>query len=94
MPLPIFIGVAILIFIFALNLTQGNKKKRLITGVIMLLSVLTYPLTLPLLHETKVINGLEGTGSLIVFHLLIFLGGVITIIAGIFTKTKPIESNE
>ena len=94
MPLPIFIGIAILIFIFALDFTKGNKKRRLITGVIMLLSILTYPLTLPLLHETKVINGLEGTGSLIVFHLLLSLGGVITVMAGIFTKTKTNESNE
>lgn len=91
MILPIFIGLALLIFYFSLQLTEGNKKNRLITGVIMLLSVLTYPLTLPLLHETKIIQGLDGTGSLIVFHLLILLGGIITIIAGIFTKKKPIE---
>ena len=92
MTLVILVGLAIIIFIFSLYLTEGNKKNRLIIGVIMLLSVLTYPLTLPLLHETKVIHGLEGTASLIVFYLLIFLGGIITIIAGIFTKKKPIES--
>lgn len=93
MSLLIIIGLAILIFIFSLDFSQRKKKKRIITGVIMLLSVLTYPLTLPLLHETNVINGLEGTGSLIIFHLLIFLGGLITIILGIFTKTKPFENN-
>jgi len=59
-----------------------------------MLSVLTYPLTLPLLHETKVIHDLEGTASLIVFHLLMSLGGMITIIAGIFTKIEPSKSNE
>ena len=92
MTLVILVGLAIIIFIYSLYLTEGNKKNRLIIGVIMLLSVLTYPLTLPLLHEIKVIHGLEGTASLIVFYLLIFLGGIITIIAGIFTKKKPIES--
>ncbi|ATP40866.1 hypothetical protein CSE16_12880 [Solibacillus sp. R5-41] len=93
MTLPIFIGLAIIIFIFSLHKTEGNKKNRLITGVVMLLSFLTFPLTLSL-HEINVIHGLEGTGSLIVFHLLVSLGGIITIIAGIFTKKKPIESNE
>lgn len=94
MTLPIFIGLAIIIFSVTLHLTEGNKKNRIIIGVIMLLSVLTYPLTLALLFETKIIHDLEGTGSLIVFHLLILLEGVITIIVGIFTKKKLYKSNE
>lgn len=94
MVLSIFIILALAIVAFSLNLTKRNKKNRLITGVVLMLSVLTYPLTLPLLHETKVIHGLDGTGSLIVFHLLLLLGGIITIIAGIFTKTKLIEGND
>ncbi|WP_313893669.1 hypothetical protein [Psychrobacillus sp.] len=94
MVLTIFIILAYAIVAFSLNLTKRNKKNRLITGVVLMISVLTYPLTLPLLHETKVIHELEGTGSLIVFHLLLLLGGIITIIAGIFTKTKLIEGND
>ncbi|MGE8035636.1 hypothetical protein [Lysinibacillus sp. NPDC093692] len=94
MILIIFIVVALAIVTFSLSLTTRKKKKRIITGIVLLLSVLTYPLTLPLLHETKVIHGLEGTASLIVFHLLILLGGMIVIIAGIFTKTEPNESIE
>ncbi|MGN7410285.1 hypothetical protein [Sporosarcina sp. SAFN-010] len=94
MTLPIFIGLAIIIFSVILHLTEGNKKNRIIIGVIMLLSVLTYPLTLTLLFETKIIHDLEGTGSLIVFHLLILLEGVITIIVGIFTKKKLYKSIE
>ncbi len=94
MTLPIFIVLAIIIIIFSLHKTEGNKENRLITGVVMLLSFLTFPLTLPLLHETKIIHDLDGTASLIIFHLLVSLGGIITIIAGIFTKKKPIENNE
>jgi len=94
MTLIIFIIVALAIVTYSLSLTTRKKKNRIITGIVLLLSVFTYPLTLPLLHETKVIHGLEGTASLIVFHFLISLGGMITIIAGIFTKTEPIENNE
>lgn len=47
----------------------------------MILSVLTYPLSLPLLHETKVLQGLDGTATLMLFYFIILLGGIITIIA-------------
>ncbi|MGE7925829.1 hypothetical protein ACQKND_21950 [Viridibacillus arvi] len=87
----IFIILALIIVTFSLHLTTRNKKNRIITGVVLVLSVLTYPFTLPLLHETKVLQGLDGTGALILFYLIILLGGIITIIAGIFTKTKPNE---
>ncbi|MFJ8461683.1 hypothetical protein ACIQ57_21530 [Lysinibacillus xylanilyticus] len=70
------------------------KKSRIITGIVLTLSILTYPLTLSLLHETSVIHDLDGTASLIVFHLLVSVGGIITIMAGIFIKTKPTEGNE
>lgn len=94
MILVIFIILALAIVYLSLHLTTRNKKNRIITGVVLILSVLTYPLSLPLLHEAKVFQGLDGTVTLILFYLIILLGGIITIIVGIFTKTKPIESNE
>lgn len=90
----IFIILALAIVTYSLHLTTRKKKNRLITGVFLVLSVLTYPFTLPLLHETKVLQGLDGTGTLILFYLIILISGIITIIAGILTKTKPIEINE
>ncbi|MFB7155884.1 hypothetical protein [Lysinibacillus sp. NPDC056232] len=94
MTLIIFIIVALAIVTYSLSLTTKNKKNRIMTGIVLMLSVLTYLLTLPLLHETKVIHDLEGTGFLIVFHLLKSLVGMIIIIACIFTKTNLIKSNE
>ena len=94
MILVIFIILALTIVYLSLHLTTRNKKNRIITGVVLILSVLTYLLSLPLLHEAKVLKGLEGTGTLILVYLIILLGGIITIIAAIFTKTKPIEINE
>ncbi|KQL36065.1 hypothetical protein [Psychrobacillus sp. FJAT-21963] len=84
MILAIFIILALAIVCLSLYLTTRNKKNRIITGIVLILSVLTYPLSLPLLHETKVLQGLEGTATLMLFYFIILLGGIITIIAGLF----------
>ncbi|ALC85400.1 hypothetical protein AM499_05905 [Bacillus sp. FJAT-22090] len=94
MILAIFIILALAIVCLSLYLTTRNKKNRIITGIVLTLSVLTYPLSLPLLHETKVLQGLEGTATLMLFYFIILLGGIITIIAGLFTKMKLSESNK
>lgn len=93
MILAIFIILALAIVCLSLSLTTRNKKSRIIAGIVLILSVLTYPIFLPLLHETKLLQGLEATATLILFYFIILLGGIITIIAGLFTKTKLSESN-
>lgn len=45
MTLIIFIIVALAIVTFSLSLTTRKKKNRILTGIVMLISVLTYPLT-------------------------------------------------
>ncbi|MGX2958804.1 hypothetical protein JNUCC23_06005 [Peribacillus sp. JNUCC 23] len=94
MILAIFTILALAIACLSLYLTTRNRKNRIITGIVLILLVLTYPLFLPLLHETKVLQGLDGTATLMLFYFIILLGGIITIIAGLFTKTKLSESNK
>jgi predicted membrane channel-forming protein YqfA (hemolysin III family) len=86
MTLTIFIILALAIVCLSLYLTTRNKKNRIITGVFLILSVLTYPLFLPLLHEIKVLQGLDGTATLMLFYFIILIGGITTIIAGLFTN--------
>lgn len=93
MTLAIFIILALTIVCLSLYLTTRNKKNRIITGIVLILSVVTYPLLLPLLHETKVLQGLDGTATLMLFYFIVLIGGIVTIIAGLFTKTTPSESN-
>ena len=93
MMLGIFIFLALLIISLSLYFTTKNRQNRIITGIILVLSVLTYPLLLPLLHEMNILKGIEGTGTLILFYLILLIGGIITIIAGFFTKTKLKESD-
>lgn len=94
MILSILIILALAIVCLSLYLTTRNKLNRIITGIVLILSVLTYPLFLPLLHETKVLQGIEGTATLMLFYFILLLGGIITVIAGLFTKTKLSESNK
>ncbi|WP_226667003.1 hypothetical protein [Metabacillus litoralis] len=93
MTLAIFIILANVIVCFSLYLTTRNKKNRIITGFVLILSILTYPLMLPLLHEINLLHGLDGTATLMLFYFIILIGGIVTIIAGLFTKSKSIENN-
>ncbi|MEH7011109.1 hypothetical protein V7087_09830 [Neobacillus niacini] len=93
MTLAIFIILALAIVCLSLYLTTRNKKNRIITGIILILSVLSYPLLLPFLHEIKVLQGLDGTATLMLFYFVILIGGIVTSFAGLFTKTKSSESN-
>lgn len=88
MTLTFFIILALSIIALSLYLTTRNKKNRIITGIVLILSVLTYPLFLPILHETNILKGLEGTANLMVFYFIILIGGIITLIAGFFTQSK------
>ncbi|MFY0784126.1 hypothetical protein AB1K18_28320 [Peribacillus simplex] len=88
----VLIMIAILIVGFCLVLTSNNKKKRIITGIVLIFSVFVYPLLVPTFGE---FGGWDGVVSLMAFHLILLLGGIITLIVGFFTKSlsKNLESH-
>jgi hypothetical protein len=65
--------------------TSHNKKNRFIAGILLILSVLTYPIFVPFFGG---FGGLAGVGSLMVFYFILLVGGLITVIAGFFTKSE------
>lgn len=79
------IVIALLLVGLILKLAPGNKRKRVIAEICLMIgSAVTYPIFLLLFGEWKAI---EGVASLIVFHFILLLGGVTTLIVGLFTKT-------
>jgi hypothetical protein len=83
----ILILIAILIIGYCLRLTSGKKKTRITVGIaLMIVSILSYPILVPIFGEWK---ALEGVASLMVFHFILLVGGIITFIAGFFTKSFP-----
>lgn len=65
--------------------TSHKKKKRFIAGILLILSVFTYPLLVPFFGG---FGGLGGVASLMVFYFILLVGGLITVIAGFFTKSE------
>jgi hypothetical protein len=88
----VLILIALLIVGFCLVLTSNNKKKRIITGIVLIISVFVYPLLVPAFGE---FGGLGGVVSLMAFHFILLVGGIITLIVGFFTKplSKNLESH-
>ncbi|MFJ8244764.1 hypothetical protein [Peribacillus asahii] len=82
----VLVVMAILIISFCLVFTSNNKKKRIITGIILIISIFVYPLFVPVFGE---FGGFGGVVSLIAFHFILLLGGIIVVIAGLFTKPLP-----
>jgi 4-amino-4-deoxy-L-arabinose transferase-like glycosyltransferase len=88
----ILILIAILIIGFCLGLTSKKKKMRITVGIVLIVvSIISYPLLVPVFGEWK---ALEGVASLMFFNFILLVGGIITLIAGFFTKpfSKGIES--
>ncbi|SFA88108.1 MULTISPECIES: hypothetical protein [unclassified Bacillus (in: firmicutes)] len=82
--------LAIVITSLCLRLTSQNKRIRLIVGIgLTIFSIIAYPVLVPFFGEW---NALEGVASLMAFHFLLFIGGIITIIAGFFTKKSRTKS--
>lgn len=78
--------LAIMITSLCLRLTSRNKKRRLIAGLgLIVFSILGYPFLVPFFGEWK---AFEGVAHLIAFHFLLLIGGMVTIIVGLFTKRK------
>lgn len=80
------IVMAILFVGFCLVKTTHNKRKRIITGIVLLLSVFVYPMLVPFFGEFGV---LDGVASLMAFHFILLIGGLITLVVGFFTKPEP-----
>ncbi|MFJ7732896.1 hypothetical protein ACIQXF_13480 [Lysinibacillus sp. NPDC097231] len=57
---------------------------RITTGVVLILSIFTYPLTLTVVMEIK--PELDTVVVLVLFHLFLLLSGIIAVIMGIFMK--------
>lgn len=85
MTLLVFMGISLLLILCAFRFTKNNWLNRLITGVVLFLSPFLYPLILPLLFESNMLQDLDDVASLVIFHLLTSLGGVTVIIASFFT---------
>jgi hypothetical protein len=83
----ILILIAILIIGFGLGLTSQKRKKRITVGItLMIVSIINYPILVPIFGEWK---ALEGAASLMFFHFILLIGGIIILIAGFFTKPFP-----
>ena len=80
----ILLILSLVIVYFSFHLTAGNKINRIITGIVLILSIFTYPLTFTLIMEIK--PELDTVGVLVLFHLILLLGGIMAVIVGIFTK--------
>lgn len=80
----ILLILSFVIVYFSFHLTMGNKKNRIIIGVVLILSVFLYPLTFTLTIEIK--PELDSVGFLILFHLVLLVSGIIAVIVGAFTR--------
>ncbi|MER2171950.1 MAG: hypothetical protein ABS938_15120 [Psychrobacillus psychrodurans] len=59
---------------------------RLIIGIVLILSIFTYPLTFTFIIEIK--PEIDSVGFLILSHLILLLSGIIEVVLGVFTKNK------
>jgi hypothetical protein len=79
--------IAILIIGFCFGLTSEKKKIRIAAGIaLIIVSIINYPILVPVFGEWK---AFEGVASLLVFDFILLAGGIITLIAGFFTKPFP-----
>ncbi|ATP40139.1 hypothetical protein CSE16_08805 [Solibacillus sp. R5-41] len=84
--------LSIVIVYLSFYLTVGNKMKRIIFGIILILSPFTYPLTFTLTMEIK--PEWDTLEVLVLCHLILLLSGILVVIVGIFTKKKSNTNNE
>lgn len=80
----VLIVIGLVVVGFCLVKTSHNRKKRIITGIVLMLSVFIYPLLVPFFGG---FGGLGGVVSLMAFHFILLVGGIITLIVGFFTKS-------
>lgn len=82
--------LSIVIVYLSFHQTVGNKIKRIIVGVILILSPFAYPLTFTLAMEIK--SDWITLEPIFLFHLILLLGGISAAIVGIFTKKKSTKT--
>lgn len=78
--------LSIVIVYLSFRQTVGNKKKRIIAGVILILSPFAYPLTFKLAMEIK--PDWSTLEPIVFSHLILLLGGILAVIVGIFMRKK------
>jgi hypothetical protein len=77
----VLILIATLIIGICLVGTKKNKRARVMVGVVLILfSFLNYPVISPFFIRW---NGLEGTVSLMIFNLVVLLGGITILSMGV-----------
>lgn len=82
----ILLILSLVIVYFSFQLSVGNWMNRLIIGIVLILSIFTYPLTFTLIIEIK--PEMDSVGFLILSHLILLLSGIIEVVLGFFTKNR------
>lgn len=91
--------IAVLITGFCIGLTSKQKRKRIISGVtLVIISILSYPLFISIVLDNWKGDSLEGVANVFAFDFILLLGGIVTLIIGFFTKppishVKPPSDN-
>lgn len=78
--------LSLVIVYLSFHLTVEKKLYRITTGAFLILSIFSYPLTFTLIMEIK--PELDTVGAVVLFHLILLLGGITEVIVGIFTKNS------
>ncbi|MGF9891017.1 hypothetical protein ABEX78_20385 [Priestia megaterium] len=77
----VLILIAVLIIGICLVGTKKKKRARVMVGIVLILfSFLNYPIFSPFFMHW---NGLEGTVSLLIFNLIVMLGGITILSMGV-----------
>jgi len=76
--------LSLIMIVLSLTLTKQERKKRIVIGIgLILYSIISYPLLVPVFGELMALN---GVASLMVMNFILLIGGVLTSIVGLFTK--------
>lgn len=76
--------IALVIIGISLWFSKQNNKSRISVGLLLIaLSIISYPMLAPIFANWKT---LEGVASLIVFNLFLLVGGIVTLIAGLYAR--------
>lgn len=71
---------------------EQKRKKRILIGIgLILYSILSYPLLVPVFGELMAIN---GVASLMVMNFILLIGGVLTSIVGFLLRAQDYELME
>ncbi|MBM6617836.1 hypothetical protein [Bacillus suaedaesalsae] len=83
----VLLALGLLIISVCLGLTEKQKKQRLLVGSVLMLFGIFCPIFLVLLTLYGLPIGLNVEVSIMVFNFMLLIGGIITVIAGLFTSS-------